>query len=69
MREVSCSIHVLKKPWGRGNMHLVFEEFFCANMHFKAKPMKVVRKEGDPFFDVVPGFKSKFAVVYTEHAE
>ena len=31
--------------------------FFRSDVHFKSKPSKVVRKEGDPFFDVSPGFK------------
>ena len=42
--------------------------FFCANVYFKAKPRKVVRREGDPFFDVGPVFKKNCAVVYIEHA-
>ena len=48
---------VLKKPGGRKNTHSVLEGFFCANAHFKAKPIEVVVKEGDPSFDVSPGFK------------
>ena len=43
--------------------------FFCANVHFKSEPSKVVRKEGDPFFNVSPGFKKTCAVIYIEHSE
>ena len=66
VREVSCIVRVLKKPWGRENTHSVFDRFFpCFNVHLKSKPGKVVRKEGDPSFDASPGFKkNKCAVVY-----
>ena len=43
--------------------------FFCANVHFEAKPSEVIKKEGDPFFDVGPGFRNKCTIVYIEHAE
>ena len=43
--------------------------FFCANVHFKAKPSKVVVEEGDPFSNVSPGSKNKCAINYMEHAE
>ena len=55
--EVSGSVCVLNKPRGGVNTHSLFEGFFCAKVHFEAKPSKVIRKEGDPFFDVGPGFK------------
>ena len=29
----------------------------------------MVRNEGDPSFDVGPGFKNKCVVIYIEHAE
>ena len=61
---MSGSVCVLKKPWGGKNTHSVFEGFFCASVHSKAEPSKVIGKEGDPFFDVGPGFKNKCAVVY-----
>ena len=60
---------MLKKHGGGGNTHSVFEVFFCANVHFEAKPSKVIGKEGDPFFNVGPGFKKKCAIVYIEYAE
>ena len=67
---MSGSVRVLKKPRGGENTNSVFEVFFsCANMYFKAKPRKVVGKEGDSFFDVGPGFKKKCTVIYIEHAE
>ena len=49
VREVSDSVCVLEKPEGGENTHSVFEVFFCASVHFKAKPSKVVGKEGDAF--------------------
>ena len=62
---MSDSVRLLNKPGGGENMNLVFEVFFiCANVNFKAKPSKVVGKEGGPFFDVGPGFKNKCAVAY-----
>ena len=51
------SVLVLEKPGGGKITHSVFKVFFCANVHFKAEPSKVIGKEGDPFFDVGPGFK------------
>ena len=30
---------------------------FCSNVHFKTKPRKLIRKEGEPSFDVDPGFQ------------
>ena len=58
------SVRVLNKPGGRNNTLSVFEVFFCANVHFEAKPSEVIRKEGDNFFDVGPGFKNECAIVY-----
>ena len=43
--------------------------FFCTNVHFEAKPRKVVREEGDPFLYVGTGFKDKCAVIYINHVE
>ena len=54
---MSGGVFVLKKPGGRGNKHSVSEGFLCVNVYFEAKPSKVIRKEGDPFFGVGPGFK------------
>ena len=48
---------MLKKPGCRENTHSVFEGFFCANVHFEAKPIKVVGKEGDTSFNVCPELK------------
>ena len=69
IREVSGIVFVLKKPGGGENTHSVFDGFSSRfNVHFKSKPSKVVGREGDPFFDVSPGFKNKCTVVYIEHA-
>ena len=51
---MSGSVCVLKKLGGGENTHSVFEFFFCANVHFEAKPSEVIRKEGDPSLDVGP---------------
>ena len=69
VREVSGSVRVLKKPGGGENTHSVLEVFLCANVHFKAKPSKVVGNEGDPFFDVGPGFKNKCTIIYVKNVE
>ena len=66
--EVSGSVCVLKKPGGGKNKHSVFEVFSRADVHFKSKPIKVVGKEGDPFFNFSTRFKNKCSVVYIEHA-
>ena len=68
MGSVSGKVCALKETGGGKKMHSVFEGFFRANVHFDAKPSKVVREEGDPFFDVGPGFKDKSAVIYINHA-
>ena len=66
---MSGSVCVLKKSEGGKDTHSVFEVFSHADVHFKSEPKKVVGKEGNPFFNVSPGFKNKCAVVYIEHAE
>ena len=67
--EVSGIFRMLKKPGGGENTHSVLEVFLCANVHFKAKPSKVVGNEGDPFFDVGPGFKNKCTIIYVKNVE
>ena len=57
-------VRVLKKPGGGENTHSVFEGFLVLIVHFKSEPSKVVGKEGNPFFNVSPGFKNKCTVVY-----
>ena len=43
-----------------GRIRIQFlRDFYFANVHFEAKPSKVVGEEGDSFFDVGPGFKDK----------
>ena len=37
-------------------------------MHFGAKPSEVTGKDVDPSFDVGPGLKNKWAIVYIDHA-
>ena len=55
---------------GAGRLHIQsLRDFFCDNVNFEAKPSEVVGEEGDPYFDVGPGLKNKFAVVYIEDAE
>ena len=47
------SVCVFLKPGGMENTHSVFNRFFfCASVHFEAKPSKVIIKGGDSFFDV-----------------
>ena len=49
---MSVSFCVLNKPGG-GKIHIQSLSFtFFANVHFEAKLRKVIRKDGDPFFDV-----------------
>ena len=51
-------------------MHSVFEVFVsCVNVHFEAKPSKVVREEGGSSLDVSPGSKDECAVIYKKHEE
>ena len=66
---MSVSVCALKKPGGGKNIYSVRKVFLFANVHFEAKPSKVVGKEGDPSFDVGPGFKNKCAIIHIEHAE
>ena len=68
VREVSGIVRVLKKPGGGKIRIQSLMVFYRSDVHFKSETVKVVGKEGDPFFDVSPGFKEKCAVVYTEHA-
>ena len=69
VRYVSGSIPVLKKPGGGGEICIQSSRgFFCANVHFNAKPRKVIRKEGDPSLDVGTGFKNKCLIIYIEYA-
>ena len=59
---------VRKRNLGVGIIRIQYlRGFFCANVHFKAKPSKVVGEDIDPSFDVGPGFKSKCVVIYIEH--
>ena len=43
----SGKIYALKKPGVRKKMHSVLRYFFCANVHFEAKPSEMVVEEGD----------------------
>ena len=63
---MSGIVDVLKKPGGGENTHSVFDDPPPprSDVHFKSEPGKVVRDEGDPFFDVSPGFKRKISVFY-----
>ena len=51
---MSGSVCVFKNLGAEKNTQSVFKVFFCASVHFKAKPSKVVVKGGDPFFNVDP---------------
>ena len=66
---VSSNARALKKPRGRKKNYSVFKVFFCVNAHFEAKPSKVVKYGGDPFFDVGPGFKNKCTIIYVKNVE
>ena len=66
---MSDSVCVFKNP-GAGKTCIQYSMFFfCANVHFEAKPSEVIKMEGDPSFELVTEFKKKCAIVYIEHVE
>ena len=66
----SGKVRALKNPGGRKKIHSFDEVFFLhANMNFNAKLRKVFGEEGDSCFDVGPGLKDKYVVIYMKHIE